>query len=620
MPQDTTQPARLHIDNLPRRQVGHDPDPWINQNAQLARNTADDIGITPQIEAALAEGSTLGEVQTKLGNKLNFVPRDERPAFLNDIRATLGILSRTTADGETQFQAWKTARGQPLATTLEQNQPTQPAEAEPRQTPANGETAHTANTAQPTSHMKLPDFHESEPLNRLKEQMGIPQDVFGTFPQPGQEPGAKREQEAREQVAASSATPNASIERRPGGEGDATRQTNISNYDHIQQLRTELTAAPPKERETIQKELDEALKHEPELAAAIASHDPSRQEAGGRKGVAKKPENQDEANAPGGNTQDLPEARRPLERDENNSPSRAQQEIRAFDPGPETNTPTNPNIKSSTSTPANPNSRNAASSQNPAISNGKSTSNNQNNAKTPEQKTNDEHTAAHVQLSGPGGALVDILAAVKRQKEPPKEPAPWDGPPANMEQRFADFDDDIQEDNEEALAGAETAAKTARDALKSYNAGPGGAILKRIKESAKQDPNGMEGVIGGMRAGGKYEDLRKEFDTALAKETGLSEAYNHAAGALKTYEGHREAISPILAAKNDPNLHKRFKELDAEIGKEGGKIPNKKEGLFALDELNEKTREVIKKAMEGLGNLFKIGARAEGHPSAGPSP
>jgi hypothetical protein len=31
--------------------------------------------------------------------------------------------------------------------------------------------------------MNLPDFHQFEPLNRLKEQMGIHRDQYGAFPQ-----------------------------------------------------------------------------------------------------------------------------------------------------------------------------------------------------------------------------------------------------------------------------------------------------------------------------------------------------------------------------------------------------------------------------------------------------
>jgi|SRR5208283_492332 len=38
--------------------------------------------------------------------------------------------------------------------------------------------------------MNLPDFTQFEPLNRLKEQMGIPRDQYVTFPQTGHKPRA----------------------------------------------------------------------------------------------------------------------------------------------------------------------------------------------------------------------------------------------------------------------------------------------------------------------------------------------------------------------------------------------------------------------------------------------
>jgi len=36
--------------------------------------------------------------------------------------------------------------------------------------------------------MNLPDFHQFEPLNRLKEQMGLSRDHYGAFPQTSHKP------------------------------------------------------------------------------------------------------------------------------------------------------------------------------------------------------------------------------------------------------------------------------------------------------------------------------------------------------------------------------------------------------------------------------------------------
>ena len=38
--------------------------------------------------------------------------------------------------------------------------------------------------------MNLPDFHQFEPLNRLKDEMGIPRDHYGAFPQTSHKPRA----------------------------------------------------------------------------------------------------------------------------------------------------------------------------------------------------------------------------------------------------------------------------------------------------------------------------------------------------------------------------------------------------------------------------------------------
>src|SRR5271157_2681903 len=38
--------------------------------------------------------------------------------------------------------------------------------------------------------MNLPDFHQFEPLNRLKDEMGLPRDHYGAFPQTSHKPRA----------------------------------------------------------------------------------------------------------------------------------------------------------------------------------------------------------------------------------------------------------------------------------------------------------------------------------------------------------------------------------------------------------------------------------------------
>jgi len=73
----------------------------------------------------------------------------------------------------------------------------------------------------------------------------------------------------------------------------------------------------------------------------------------------------------------------------------------------------------------------------------------------------------------------------------------------------------------EALAGAEASAKTALDALNSFSSQRGASALNRMRAAADAHPQGMAGVVAEMKAGGAYEDLRKNL-TALSTQNEVS--------------------------------------------------------------------------------------------------
>ena len=101
---------------LPRHAVG-DPIGWLNQNAQADRDRSDRMGVTAQIEEAFAKGLTAGQVRVDLSsaNKLDKVPVEEQPSFLVNVQATLGIPSRGTEDGQSEFAAWQNERAKRMA-------------------------------------------------------------------------------------------------------------------------------------------------------------------------------------------------------------------------------------------------------------------------------------------------------------------------------------------------------------------------------------------------------------------------------------------------------------------------------------------------------------------------
>ncbi|MEO8923165.1 MAG: LPD7 domain-containing protein, partial [Caldimonas sp.] len=96
---------------LPGQSVG-DPNGWLNQNAQADRDRGDRMGVTAQIEEAFAKGLTAGQARVELNaaSKLDKVAVEEQTGFIVNVRATLGIPSRGTEEGQAEFAAWQAER------------------------------------------------------------------------------------------------------------------------------------------------------------------------------------------------------------------------------------------------------------------------------------------------------------------------------------------------------------------------------------------------------------------------------------------------------------------------------------------------------------------------------
>ncbi|WOJ91793.1 hypothetical protein RZS28_18870 (plasmid) [Methylocapsa polymorpha] len=251
------------------------------------------------------------------------------------------------------------------------------------------------------------------------------------------------------------------------------------------------------------------------------------------------------------------------------------------------------------------------------------------NAKDPAKQ---QKPAPHITLSGPGGALYDIFSAMRRDKT--EANAQSEARPAQTAQasaaksqedysnRFAKFEQKNMQPRRdaEALAGAEASAKTALDALNSFNSQRGASVLNRMCAAADAHPQGMAGVVAEMKAGGAYEDLRKEFNSALDSERGFADSYNRAAAALSLYGDKRAGISPIVANRSSSQTTATFDQLDDEISNAASKLPGLKQGTSAIDDLAEKAREILHKAFERVSAALKSGASANAEASPSPSP
>jgi predicted nuclease with TOPRIM domain len=144
------------------------------------------------------------------------------------------------------------------------------------------------------------------------------------------------------------------------------------------------------------------------------------------------------------------------------------------------------------------------------------------------------------------------------------------------------------------------------------------AVLTKINSAAKQV--GMATVIEEMRPGGKYADLRREFNVALNENTHIATDYDNAGDHLKAYANQRSSVNEILKAR--PQARKDFDELDQDIVKSFLGLPGKKDRQSALDEAADKVKEVLENAINAVRAAFGRNANqtATTRLSPGPSP
>jgi hypothetical protein len=219
-------------------------------------------------------------------------------------------------------------------------------------------------------------------------------------------------------------------------------------------------------------------------------------------------------------------------------------------------------------------------------------------------------------------ALLSVFRTLREPHYARREP--WDPPAAPLGPRLATIGDRIAaRRDEQALADAERAGRAALDALNTFARGPGAGVMTRIREAARNEPGGFQGVLAEMREGGKYGELRTQFNSALATEKGLGASYDRAAVALSQYGAKRTAADAIISRRPDAAaLNGRFETLDAEIGQTASTIPGRKDGKSALDEVAEKARELMTKAVEAVRSFFgrSAGANANTRPTVSPTP
>lgn len=217
-------------------------------------------------------------------------------------------------------------------------------------------------------------------------------------------------------------------------------------------------------------------------------------------------------------------------------------------------------------------------------------------------------------------ALDSILDVVRAGVSAVTSPAPWEAQPQPFGERLAAYQARTQAGRDESgLQNAEKAGRAALEALDGFRTGEGATIMNRIQSAARSDPEGMAGVLSGMRDGGRYQDLRQQFNNALHDEAGAARAYDKAAESLAKYGEARTGVEEIIARRPDAaNLTAKFQQMDAEIGEKAESTPSRREGRSMIEDISKQAAEIIQHAIEAIKSIFTLSGPEASRP--GPSP
>jgi hypothetical protein len=184
--------------------------------------------------------------------------------------------------------------------------------------------------------------------------------------------------------------------------------------------------------------------------------------------------------------------------------------------------------------------------------------------------------------------------------------APWDPMPTPFGARLSAFKAKMRNGRDGIVLGdAEKLGRAALDALQGFRTREGAAVINRINAAARAEPGGMSAVLSEMREGGRFADLRREFNRALNDEKGFARAYDQAAAALARYGQARTGIEQIIARRPDAaNLSAKFAQLDAQIGEAAGGTPSRRDGKAMLDDIAKAAAEIAQRAANSVLSLF----------------
>lgn len=219
------------------------------------------------------------------------------------------------------------------------------------------------------------------------------------------------------------------------------------------------------------------------------------------------------------------------------------------------------------------------------------------------------------------GTLRDILASARPPE--PATPPPWCNEPAPLTGRLGSYEQRQADQNSNQLVTkAREAAQNAVRAVEALGNGPGSGVLSKIKQAAADDPDGLPGVMAGMQPGGKYGQLRAEFNATMTSERAFAASYDKVASAAGQYAMARQAAGTDFARRGvDPaQLESQFAAMDKAIGEGTAAVPGRESGKSLQQELAEKAAEFFRQLMERVKSTISPEPKPGATPAPTPSP
>ena len=220
----------------------------------------------------------------------------------------------------------------------------------------------------------------------------------------------------------------------------------------------------------------------------------------------------------------------------------------------------------------------------------------------------------------PEGTLDTVLRGMRPTAEGREAPRAQLLTP--MAGRLAAFESQIRERRDErALGRAERSGRAALDALDAFRTGEGAIVMNRIRAAARAEPGGMAAVLSEMRAGGRFADLRQQFNNALETERGVTAAYDKAGAALARYGQDRVGIEQVIARRPEAaNLSAKFEQMDAQVGEAADGTPSRRDGKSMMDDLAQRAAELLHRAVDAVRSAFNRAPSADAVTRAAPAP